>query len=183
MATTKTKKSVKTKTAPTASAKTLPPRSRVKPADTWDLSTLFKGDQEWEDTFLKWEAQIPQYEKYKGHLGDSAEMLAACLRFDAGFDRQGERLGVYAFLKTAEDQANSEYQRMRGRYQHVSTKAGEAASYIRPEILAIPPATMDEYLRSRELAEWKLALERILRYRPHTLSAKEENLLAMSTLR
>jgi oligoendopeptidase F len=151
----------------------------MKPADTWDLATLFKSNEEWEQAFVAWEAQIPQYEKYKGHLGDSAEMLAACLRFDAHFDRTGEKLGVYAYLKTAEDQANSEYQRMRGRYQHVATKAGEAASYVRPEILSIPPATMDEYLQARELAEWKLALERILRYRPHTLSDKEEHLLAM----
>ena len=169
----------KTRTRPRTKTKTLPPRSKVRPADTWDLGSLFKGDAEWEAAFGKWEQQIPQYEKYKGRLGDSAEMLAACLRFDANFDRAGERLGVYAFLRSAEDQSNSDYQRMRGRYQHVSTKAGEAASYIRPEILAIAPATVDEFLRSRELAEWKLALERILRYRPHTLSDKEEQLLAM----
>jgi oligoendopeptidase F len=176
---TKTPAAKKPKTKAKTQAKTLPPRSRVKPLDTWDLSTLFKSDEEWETAFKKWEGQIPQYEKYKGHLGESAEMLAACLRFDAGFDRQGEKVGVYAFLKTAEDQTNSEYQRMRGRYQHASTKAAEAASYIRPEILEIPPETMEQFLRQRELEEWKLALERILRYRPHTLSKKEEHLLAM----
>ena len=172
----------KTKTrpkTPKAKTKTLPPRAKVKPADTWDLAALFKSDAEWEAAFKQWEAQIPQYEKYRGHLGDSAEMLAACLRFDAGFDRAGEKLGVYAFLKTAEDQGNSDYQRMRGRYQHVSTRAGEAASFMRPEILAIPEPAMRRFLASRELGEWKLALERILRYRPHTLSDKEEQLLAM----
>ena len=174
-ATTRSKPKSKSK----AKAKTLPPRSRVKPSDTWDLSSLFKSDAEWEAAFGKWEGQIAQYEKYKGHLADSAEMLAACLRFDAGFDRLGERLGVYAYLKTAEDQANSDYQRMRGRYQHVSTKSAEAASFIRPEILAIPEEKVQQFLRERELDEWKLAIERIVRYRPHTLSQKEEQLLAM----
>ena len=159
--------------------KTLPPRAKVKPADTWDLASLFKSDAEWEAAFKQWEGQIEQYQKFKGHLGDSAEMLAACLRFDASFDRAAERLGVYAYLKTAEDQSNSDYQRMRGRYQHVSTRAGEAASFMRPEILAIPEKTMRQFLAQRELPEWKLALERILRYRPHTLSDKEEQLLAM----
>jgi oligoendopeptidase F len=176
---TRTKTRLKTGSNTKSKAKTLHPRSKVKPADTWDLSTLFKNDAEWEAAFKKWEGQIPQYAKYKGHLGDSAEMLAACLRFDASFDRTGEKIGVYAYLKTAEDQTNSEYQRMRGRYQHASTKAAEAASYIRPEILEIPPEKMDPFLRTRELEEWKLALERILRYRPHTLSKKEEQLLAM----
>jgi oligoendopeptidase F len=169
----------RSKSTSKAKAKTLPPRSKVKPSDTWDLSSLFKSDAEWEAAFKKWERQIPQYEKYKGHLADSAEMLAACLRFDAGFDRLGERLGVYAYLKTAEDQSNSDYQRMRGRYQHVSTKSAEAASFIRPELLAIPAQTIEQFLKERELGEWKLAIERIVRYRPHTLSQKEEQLLAM----
>ena len=87
-------------------SKSLPPRSKVKPADQWDLSSLFKSDKDWESAFQKWEKQIPGYEKFKGHLGDSAEMLAAALRFDAAVDRQGERLGVYAYLKTTEDQGN-----------------------------------------------------------------------------
>src|SRR3954447_9905214 len=160
-------------------SKSLPPRSKVKPADQWNLSSLFKSDAEWERAFQKWEAQIPDYENYTGHLGDSAEMLAAALRFDAAVDRQGERLGVYAYLKTTEDQANSDYQRMKGRYQHAATLAAEAASYMRPEMLAIPPKTMAQFLKARELSEWKLALERILRYRPHTLGKKEEHLLAM----
>lgn len=159
--------------------KTLPPRSKVKPADQWDLASLFKSDAEWEAAFAKWEQQIPGYEKFRSKLGDSAEMLAACLQFDAAVDRTGERLGVYASLKTAEDQGNSDYQRMKGRYQHAATKAAEASSWVRPEILAIPPKKMAQLLEARELRDWRLALERILRYRPHTLGKKEEHLLAM----
>ena len=159
--------------------KTLPPRSKVKEADRWDLSSLFKNDAEWEKAFSRWEEQIPGYSKFRGKLGESAEMLSACLQFDASIDRAGERLGVYAFLRTAEDQANSDYQRMKGRYQHAATKAAEESSFIRPEIMSIPQRTLDEFLAARELEEWRLALERILRYRPHTLGDKEEHLLAM----
>ena len=159
--------------------KTLPPREKVKAADTWDLSVLFKSAAEWDRAFVKWEQQIPGYEKFRGKLGDSAEMLAACLQFDASLDRVGERLGDYAFLRCAEDQGNSDSQRMRGRFMHAATKAGEVASYIRPEIMAIKPSVMNDFMKSRELAEWKLALEQILRYRPHTLGKKEEQLLAM----
>ena len=162
-----------------AKAQTLPPRSKVKPADTWDLTQLFKSDKEWEKAFGEWEKQIAGFEKFRGKLADSAEMVAACLQFDAAVDRAGERLGTYAFLKTSEDQANSTYQRMKGRYQHVATRAGELASYIRPEILAIPEKTMRRFLADPSLADWRLALDRIVRYRPHTLGGKEEQLLAM----
>ena len=159
--------------------KTLPPRAKVKEADCWDLSSLFNSDAQWDAAFKKWEQQIDGFAKFRGKLGKSGEMLAACLSFDAAVDRAGERLGVYAFLKSAEDQANSEYQRMKGRYQHAATKAAEASSFVRPEIMAMPQERMDEFLNAPELEQWTVALERILRYRPHTLSTREENLLAM----
>jgi oligoendopeptidase F len=159
--------------------KMLPKRSHVKPSDCWNLASLYKSDAEWEKGFKEWEKQIVGYEKFRGKLGKSARTLAACLQFDADFDRAGERLGVYSYLKTTEDQADSNYQRLKGRYQHIATRAAEAGSWIRPEIMAIPPKAMGTFLRAKELAPWKLALDRILRYRPHTLGKKEEQLLAM----
>jgi oligoendopeptidase F len=162
-----------------AKAQSLPPRSKVKPSDTWDLTPLYKSDKEWEAAFAKWEKQIEGFEAFKGKLGESAKTIADCLQFDADVDRVGERLGVYAYLKTTEDQGASGPQRMKGRYQHVATRAGELASFIRPELLAVPEKKMKAFLADKVLAPWKLALERIVRYRPHTLGKKEEQLLAM----
>src|ERR1700759_279449 len=131
--------------------KSLPPRSKVKVADTWNLDSLFQNDAEWEQALAKWSKQIAGYEKFRGQLGASAEMLAACLQFDAAVDRAGERIGNYASLRCAEDQANSDAQRMRGRFSHVATQAAELSSFIRPELMAIKPATMTRFLKSREL--------------------------------
>ncbi len=159
--------------------KQLPQRSQVKPTDSWNLASLFKSDAAWETAFKKWEAEIPGYAKFAGTLGDSAKSLAACLEFDLKLDRAGERLGTYAFLKTAEDQANSTYQRMIGRYRNAASKAGQAGSFIRPEIMSIPAAKMKKFLDAKELSPHKLTLERLLRYKPHTLGKGEEKLLAM----
>lgn len=154
-------------------------RSQVKVADQWDLSSLFTGDSEWEESFQQFEKQLTGYDKFRGQLGESPASLAACLKFDSGFEQRAERLGSYAYLKTAEDQANSEYQRMLGRFQSVATRAAQAASFIRPEIMAIPVAKMKSFLESKELRHYKLLLERILRYKKYTLGKKEEELLAM----
>jgi oligoendopeptidase F len=159
--------------------KQLPPRSKVKSSDCWNLGSLFKSDAAWETSFKKWEKEIPGYEKFAGHLGDSAKALADCLQFDIRLDCEGERLGTYAFLKTAEDTANSTYQRMVGRYRNAASRAGQAASFIRPEIMAIASVTMKKFLAAKELAPHRVSLERLLRYKPHTLSAGEEKLLAM----
>ena len=161
--------------------KKLPERRQVKPEDCWDLSSLFADDSAWEGAFAKWEGLIAGYEPFQGKLGDDPATLAACLAMDLDFDRLGERLGTYASLKTAEDTALSAAQRMYGRYLSAASRAAQAASYIRPEILAIPSARIKQFLADPRLAPYRLLLERILRYKPHTLGKKEERLLAMQT--
>src|SRR3954451_4887749 len=159
----------------------LPVRSKVKPADTWDLASLFKSDDEWERAFTTWEKQIPRYEKYRGTLADGPAALAKLFEFDIEFDRAGERLGTYANLKTTEDMADSRYPRMLGRFEHAATLAASTTSFIRPEILALPNKKLDEYLAAKHLAPYRLQLERLVRYKPHTLTPGEEKLLAMQS--
>jgi oligoendopeptidase F len=157
----------------------LPARSKVKTADTWDLAPMCESDVQWEEMFATLDQLIAGFAKFRGKLGQGAKTLAACLAFDSDFDRLGERVGGYAHLKATEDQANSTYQAMVARFMNLATRASQAASYIRPEILALPQATLDQFLASKELAPWKLVLERIIRYKPYTLSGREEEILAM----
>ena len=156
-----------------------PKRTEVPIADTWDLSSLFHSDASWMEALSEFEKEIDGFAQFAGKLGESAEMLAACLDFDIKLDRLGERLGTYAFLKTTEDQGNSHYQGFVARYQNLATKAGQAASFVRPEILSIPGEKLDAMMQEPCLAPMRLVLERINRYRKHTLSQPEENLLAM----
>src|SRR3954454_14429376 len=156
-------------------------RSKVKAEDTWDLASLFKSDAEWEKAFTAWEKQIPKYEKFRGTLCDGPAAVAKCFEFDCEFDQAGERLGTYAHLKTTEDMADSNYQRMSGRYDHAASLAAEATSFIRPEILALSDKKLREYADSKQLKPYKLQLERLVRYKPHTLTSGEENLLAMQS--
>jgi len=162
-------------------ARKLPSRSQQKPSDCWDLSRLFPDDEAWETAFRRWEKRIAGYAKHRGKLAEGPGALAACFRFDLSFDRAGERLGTYAHLKVAEDTTNDTYQRMYGRFVSAASRAAQAASYIRPEILAIPSGKLEKLIADRRLAPYRLMLERLVRHKPHTLSRKEERLLAMQT--
>ncbi len=161
--------------------KKLPARSQVKSEDTWDLASLFKSDEKWEAAFVAWEKQVGHYEAFRGKLGDGPDVVAKLFDFDCEFDQAGERLGTYAHLRTTEDMADSRYQRMLGRYEHAATKAAEATSFIRPEILALSDKKLKEYAESKPLKPYKLQLERLIRYKPHTLGPGEEKLLAMQS--
>ncbi len=164
-----------------SSIERLPVRSEVKEQDIWDLGSLFPDDDAWEKAFAKWEKRIGGYVKFQGRLADDAATLAKCLKFDLDLDRSGERLGTYAFLKTAEDTTEGAYQRMQGRFMHAASGAAEAAAYIRPEILAISRANLKRFMAEKCLAPYRLMLTRLIRYKPHTLGKKEEKLLAMQT--
>ena len=162
-----------------AAVKTLPTRKDVPVGDTWDLASLCRSDEEWGEALAAWEDRIPQFAAYAGTLGSSPERLAECLEHDLAFDREGDRLGTYAHLRASEDQGAAAAQRMAGRFQHVATRAGEAASFIRPEIMAIEPATLAAWMDLPVLAPYRLLLERLVRTRAHTLSEPEEKILAM----
>jgi oligoendopeptidase F len=161
------------------SAERVPTRAEVAAESTWDLTSLFPSDAAWEAAFGAWERMLDGYTRFRGRLAESADTLAECLRFDTSADRLGDRVGTYAFLKASEDVSNSAYQGLKARYVGVASRAGEMASYIRPEILAIPDVTLAGFLKSPALADYRIALERLLRFKPHTLSEKEERLLAM----
>lgn len=158
---------------------TLPTRAEVPVGDTWDLSRLFAGPADWEEAYANWVTMIDGYARFRGRLGESAETLAECLDFDVACDRLGDRVQTYAMLRESEDTADGIAQAMKAKALSAASKAAQAASYIRPEVLAIPEDRMAGFLRSPAVAAHKLALERLLRYRPHTLNESEEKLLAM----
>ncbi len=160
-------------------AKRLPARSEVPASDCWDLSTLYATEEQWEADFKKFEGMIPRYAEFKGRLGEGAAIIAQLLDFDLEMDRLAERLGTYAFLRTTEDQTNNAYQALTGRFQNLSVRAGQAASYMRPELLAIAPEKMEAMLAEPVLEKYRLLLQRILRYRAHTLTDSEESLIAL----
>jgi oligoendopeptidase F len=157
----------------------VPTRAEVPAADTWDLASLYPNDAAWEAAFAEWEKMLDGYTRFRGRLGESADVLAECLRFDTSVDRLGDRVGTYAFLKSSEDVGNSTYQGLKARFLGVAARAGELASYIRPEILSLPDEKLRQFIDSPALADYRIALQRLLRFKPHTLSDKEERLLAM----
>jgi len=157
----------------------LPPREDVQLEDTWDLASLYENDEAWMADLTVLSEKIEGYGVFQGKLGESSASLAACLDFDAEVERIADRMGVYAYLKSTENQADSTYQEMLGRFHHVATEAGQKSSFIRPELMAIPDDQMNAFLADEALSSYQLLLERILRYKPHTLTANEERLMAM----
>ena len=126
-------------------------------------------------------ADLPESDNWKGCLGKSATSFAECLEFEKSLDLKIERLFHYASLQLSEDSANPEYLARMGQMQNLLTQISEAASFLSPEIQAIPDDTFSQFLEDPALAEWKIALKKIRRMKPHVLSEPEERLLALGS--
>ena len=54
----------------------LPERSEVDVNDTWDLSSLFPNDEARETALAELESKIPDYEPFRGKLGEAVRVFA-----------------------------------------------------------------------------------------------------------
>ncbi len=57
----------------------------------------------------------------------------------------------------------------------------ELLARLSTRILAIPSAKLKKFMANAAMKPWRLAMERLVRYKPHTLSRREERLLAMQS--
>jgi oligoendopeptidase F len=167
--------------APSApGVKTTPTRAEIPIADTWDLTPLFPSVAAWEQAFEDYKQAYPGITQFRGTLGQSPEQLLACLEFDKKLDLMLERLYHFASLQTAEDASNSDYLAREAKLQNLMTKAAEAGSFFTPELQALDDATFARFLQAPCLTPWVTRLQRIRRYKPHTLTANEERIMALA---
>ncbi|MDR1948471.1 MAG: oligoendopeptidase F [Spirochaetaceae bacterium] len=157
----------------------IPNRSGTAKADTWDLSKLYGSDAAWNEGLLAYEKKAERFSGFRGTLGRSPGALGDFLDFLRDFRLLEERLAVYAELRQTEDEGDSIARTMTGRFMMAEAKIQAAASWVNPEIQAIPDETMTAFLSSPRLAEYRIFLKKLLRFKPHVLSDREERLLAL----
>jgi oligoendopeptidase F len=162
-------------------AKKIPTRAEIPAADTWNLDHLYPSVEAWEAALKHYQETYPKYAGFKGTLGTSAARLLEFLEWDRELDILAERLGHYASLQTSEDSSNNDYLSREARLQHTFTLAAEIAAFVTPEILALDEKTYAAFLKDPALKEWANRLQRMRRYKPHTLTENEERLLALAS--
>jgi len=154
-------------------------RSEIPPAYTWNLESIYSSDDDWERGAQDLQRHLSELEALKGTLAQSGQALLTVLRKrDELFEELG-RLVAYAHMRRDEDTTNSKYQGMADRAMQLQVRATTAAAYIEPEILALPQATLDRFLREAPGLElYSHQLDDLNRMRPHVRSAEIEAVLA-----
>ena len=147
----------------------------------WDLTHLFATPEEWEAEFESVEKRIPQLKVCEGHMLDSAENLEICLESKYELLKRLYRLYVYAGRAFDQDQSVEETKVRSGRIQMLMPTYSDAVSFMDPELLEADKAEIDGFVADWEpLKTYEYLFEDLYRLQPHTLSAGEERLMALS---
>jgi oligoendopeptidase F len=160
-------------------AAAVPTRSEIPGSDRWDLSSLYKDEASWEAGLDDLDSMTPKIDSLKGSLASSPESFVSVLAFYRDFGILDERLAYYASLRQSEDEGDDSARGRFARYMAAATRAQAAWAWLVPEIQALPDSFVEACLSSAPFAEFVVFLRRLIRFKPHVLSEREERLLAL----
>ncbi len=154
-------------------------RAEVPTELTWDLSDLYKSDDEWHTALNVLENDIKRLDAFKGQLHTGPATLLNCLLLEEELLIKLTKLGTYANLKESADRTDPVIQANSSKISALGTKVHTALSFIHNEILSFEEGTIEKYLTEEtKLEPFRKSLLEILQKRQHTLSPETEEALA-----
>jgi oligoendopeptidase F len=151
----------------------------VDTQNTWKLEDIYANVDAWNADAKKVEAQMADYAKCSGHLGDGVARFKQCIDLQADMDKRMARLYTYASEKFSGDTGAPANMELQQRAQLLNTKVNEAESFANPELLKLGRKKIDGYLaQDKSLAIYRHTLDDVLRMASHTLDKNGEQLLA-----
>ncbi|WP_088834360.1 oligoendopeptidase F [Paenibacillus tyrfis] len=155
----------------------VPKRSDVPAEHRWNLEDLYPNQQAWDQEHQEAKNALKEIGRFHGKLNDPAA-IKQCFELEDKISLHTERLYVYANMKHHEDMADPTYQALSDKSKRLSVEAGEATSFISPEILSLSDDQLQKLVNDPQLAFYKRTLEELIREKQHVLSKAEEALLA-----
>lgn len=160
------------------------PRIEIQKSDQWNLEPLYPSLEAWKKAFQEVAPSAsPRFSStrnFKGTLNQGPENLKKALEAVMDLERRLSKLYTYAHLKHDEDitenQAKTAYVEALGALHDFN----QEASWFEPELLSLTDETVENYLHSPVLKDYRFYLEKLFRAKPHTLSEDKELLMAMS---
>ncbi|MGI5912729.1 MAG: oligoendopeptidase F [Syntrophomonadaceae bacterium] len=156
-------------------------RDEIAEKYKWKLEDIYKDEASWEEDFKKVQEGLPEIEQFKNRLQESAGILYQALQKLEELQRRTEKLYVYARMRRDENNTNTSYQTLFERIEWLSVQVSSSISFIIPEITAIAPDIIDNFMQQEaKLQVYRHFLDELWRQKKHILSPDEERILAMS---
>ena len=153
-------------------------RKNIDDKYKWKIDLMYSSKESIDKDIENIKSYINEIKQYKGKLSQSKENLYEALNIYEKASQLLQNLYVYTHMKQHEDTRINENQAMATKTDMLSTELSTVSSYMVPEIISIDESKLKEYLEDEKLSFYKKYIDEILREKPHTLSEKEEEILA-----
>ena len=152
-------------------------RDEIAEEFKWDLSSLFKNDEEFEKALGKIEDEVKEVASFRGKLKD-AKTIASYFEKETDLYRKADDLFCYAELRKCEDTTDDKAQTLYGKTMSKYVVLSTATAFAQPEILSLPMDTLKQMMDDEALKDYRFTMEKLLKLKEHTLSPDQEELLA-----
>ncbi|MBA4251225.1 MAG: oligoendopeptidase F [Chlorobiaceae bacterium] len=160
----------------------VPLRADIEEKFKWNISDIYNSDDEWEKDFKWVQDNLHKYKNYEGKLSNIETTLFECLNFDTEIGIKLERLYLYAMLSRDSDLSISIYQSFDDRIKNLYSQVLTHSAFIKPEIIKINKQKLFSFITTNdEFKFFRHFFDEIFRTEEHTLSDKEEAILAAAT--
>ncbi len=145
----------------------------------WAIEDLYKDDEDWKRDYELLKSRIPELTKFRGRLGESAEVLLSMQKLSDELNQLLEKVYVYANQRLHENTDNSTYQNLASQAQGLLVEFSESLSFVEPELMELPDGIIETFLdENEELSAYRQYFENIIRQKKHVLPTEQEQLLA-----
>ena len=156
-------------------------RAEIDDAYKWNLTDIYADWETWERDRARLEAQIADYANLKGTLSHGPDRLLAAFQLNDRLGQLAHKVFYFPLLKYDEDQRDNAVNARRQQVEALMARWQEATSWLNPELLSIPLATVQQWLDQHgDLAVYRFAIEEVFRQQEHVLDERGERLLSLS---
>ena len=158
---------------------TIPARKNIPESDKWDLSSIYKSNEEWEENLKVLPSLTEKVVQYKGRLGESSDVLLEALKALEEAELRMETVYHYASLQHEADEDDSSATDRDGRAMMAYTRMMSDLSFIDPEIQSVDETKLRKWISLPEFKDYKIYIEKLLHFKKYILSEKEERILSL----
>ncbi len=141
----------------------------------WNLESMYENDEILEEDLKAFNERLASVD---GLLKDPLENIKEVLEAYEGLARKLTNMYTYSSMRKDEDSRVSKYQKLNMEMQTAYVDFSTKFSFLQPFLLSLDEDVFMELKEREDLAEYKLMLEKIFRFKPYTLSEKEEKILS-----
>ena len=152
-------------------------REEISSEYKWDLSHLFKTDDEFDANIQAAKAELKQLKEMKGSLTTSIENFIHFFELNEQFQLKRTDAEVYAQMSCDVDPDNEMNQEHLAQAQSLDTQAMNELTFVDLELIK-NRSIVEEYLKDERCHDYQYPVECIFRTIPHRLDEKTEELLS-----